>query len=94
MIRMVDANAVKERTAKKGAGRPRASGNVASHKHCKICSINIDVKSDPRICKSADCIAKNEKNQKNDKMMRIMFFVFFAAVVAPIFLSLLGYGGG
>jgi len=26
--------------------------------------------------------------------MRIMFFVFFAAVVAPIFLSLLGYGGG
>lgn len=91
---MVDANAVKERTAKKSGGRPKTSSNVASHKHCKICSINIDIKSDPRICKSADCIAKNEKNQKNDKMMRIMFFVFFAAVVAPVFLSLLGYGGG
>mgnify|MGYP001239611446 FL=1 len=91
---MVDANAVKERTAKKSGGRPKTFSNDASHKHCKICSINIDIKSDPRICKSADCIAKNEKNQKNDKMMRIMFFVFFAAVVAPVFLSLLGYGGG
>lgn len=91
---MVDADAVKERSAKKSGGRVRHSGSVSTHKHCKVCSINIDVKSDPRICKSAECIAKNEKNQKNDKMMRIMFFVFFAAVVAPVFLSLLRSVGG
>ena len=86
MIKMVDAKAVKERVAKKSSGRTRGgSSSVSSHKHCKICGIDIDHKADPRVCKLEKCTTKNEKNAKNDRMMRIMFFVFFAAVaIAPL----------
>jgi len=86
---MVDSKAVKERAAKKSGGRSRGSSSVSAHKHCKICGIDINHKADPRICKSEDCVAKNEKNAKNDRMMRIMFFVFFAAVIAPVVLRIL-----
>jgi len=92
---MVDAKAVKERAAKKSGGRTRGgSSSVSSHKHCKICGIDIDHKADPRVCKLEECTTKNEKNAKNDRMMRIMFFVFFAAVIAPVALALLGLGSG
>ena len=90
---MVDAKAIKDKVSKKiNSARSKISVNNTPHKHCRMCGINIDVKSDPRICKDSTCIEKLEKQEKNDKMMRIMFFVFFAAIVAPIALQLLGYG--
>ena len=90
---MVDAKAIKDKVSKKiSSTRSKVSSHLTAHKHCRMCGINIDVKSDPRICKEQTRIDKLEKQEKNDKMMRIMFFVFFAAIVAPIALQLLGYG--
>ena len=90
---MVDAKAIKDKLSKKAnTARTRVSSNLPSHKHCKMCGLDIDVKSDPRICKNQECLDKLEKHGKNDRMMRIMFFVFFIAVVAPVALALVGIG--
>jgi len=53
-----------------------------------MCGIDINIKSDPRICNSQECIEQLEKQERNDKMMRIMFGVFFIAFVIPIVLRL------
>ena len=90
---MVDAKAIKDKVNKKSsAQRSKVSSNLPSHKHCRMCGIEIDAKRDPRICKNEDCVNKMEKQGKNDRMMRIMFFVFFIAIVAPVALQLFAFG--
>ena len=89
---MVDAKAIKDKVSKKiSSTRSKVSSHLTAHKHCRMCGINIDFKSDPRICKDQTCIDKLEKREKNDRMMRIMFFVFFAAIVAPYALKFMGF---
>ena len=88
---MVDAKAIKDKVSKKiNNTRSKISSHIGSHNHCRICGVNIDVKSDPRICKSIDCSNALEKREKNDKMMRIMFFLFVAIFFVPILLSAFG----
>ena len=88
---MVDAKAIKEKVSKKiNNTRSKISSHIGSHSHCRICGINIDVKSDPRICKNPDCASALDKREKNDRMMRIMFFVFVAIFFVPILLKSVG----
>jgi predicted nucleic acid-binding Zn ribbon protein len=91
---MVDAKSIKDTVSKKiNNARSRISSQLPAHKHCRICGIDIKATSEDRICKNNECVNEFEKRGKNDKMMRIMFVVFFLAIVAPIALRLLGYGG-
>ena len=91
---MVDAKAIKEKVSRKiNNTKSKITGHISAHKHCRICGISIDAKTDPRVCKAVECNEKFEKQGKNDRMMRIMFFVFFLAVVAPIALRLVGFAG-
>ena len=90
---MVDAKAIRDKVNKKiNSPRSKISSNLPSHKHCRMCGIEIDVKTDPRICKNEECVTKLEKQSKQDKMMRIMFVIFFIAAVAPGALQLFGIG--
>ncbi|MDP6869465.1 MAG: DUF2116 family Zn-ribbon domain-containing protein [Candidatus Poseidoniaceae archaeon] len=90
---MVDAKAVKERVAKKNSNsRTRNNSGNSPHKHCRICGVDINIKSESRVCNDQDCNKKLEKQEKNDRMMRIMFFIFAFAIAAPILLQLMGYG--
>ena len=90
---MVEAKAIKDKVSKKiNNTRSKIASHITAHKHCRKCGINIDAKSDPRVCKNQECIDQMEKQNKNDRMMRIMFVVFFIAVVAPIALRLFGFG--
>ena len=89
---MVDSKAIKERSAKKNTGN-RSKGNQNSpHKHCRMCGIDISIKSEKRVCSNEECTKKMGKQEKNDKMMRIMFFVFAFAIALPILLQLFGFG--
>jgi len=91
---MVDAKAIKDKVSKKiNNTRSKISSHIGSHKHCRICGINIDSKADPRLCKSADCEAALDKREKNDRMMRIMFFIFVGIFFIPILLSSVGILG-
>ena len=90
---MVDAKAIKDKVSKKiNNTKSKISSHITAHKHCRICGINIDSRSDPRICKSDECSAALEKRGKNDRMMRIMFFIFVLIFFGPILLRALGYG--
>ena len=91
---MVDAKAIKDKVSKKiNNTRSKISTHINAHKHCRICGINIDVKAEPRICKSADCESALENREKNDRMMRIMFFIFVGIFFVPILLSSVGILG-
>ena len=47
---MVDAKAIKDKVSKKiSSTRSKVSSHLTSHKHCRICGINIDAKAEPRI---------------------------------------------
>ena len=85
---MVDAKAIKDKVSKKADSRSKSSSHLPAHKHCRMCGITIDTKTESRICKNKECVAKLEKREKNDKMMRIMFYVFAIAFGIPIALSL------
>ena len=87
---MVDAKAIKDKVSKKiNNTRSKISSRISSHKHCRICGINIDAKAEPRICKNA--IANQlSRREKNDRMMRIMFFIFVGIFFVPILLSSVG----
>jgi predicted nucleic acid-binding Zn ribbon protein len=89
---MVDANAVKEKAAKKQSGRSRSttSSHVSAHKHCRICGITVDLKSDPRVCKDQACIDRNLKDNRNQKQMRIWMFIFLGLFSLPVLLRVLG----
>ena len=91
---MVDAKAIKDKVSKKiNNTRSKIGSQISAHKHCRICGINIDAKSEPRICKSADCETALEKREKNDRMMRIMFFIFVGIFFIPILLRSVGILG-
>ena len=91
---MVDAKAIKDKVSKKiNNTRSKIGSHISAHKHCRICGINIDAKSEPRICKNADCETALEKREKNDRMMRIMFFIFVGIFFVPILLSSVGILG-
>ena len=91
---MVDAKAIKDKVSKKiNNTRSKISSHIGAHNHCRICGVNIDVKSEPRICKNPDCASALEKREKNDKMMRIMFFIFVGIFFVPIHLSSVGIFG-
>lgn len=91
---MVDAKAIKDKVSKKiNNTRSKISSSISSHKHCRICGINIDAKAEPRICKNTDCESALEKREKNDRMMRIMFFIFVGIFFVPILLSSVGILG-
>ena len=86
---MVDAKAIKDKIGKQiNKTKSKITQNLPAHKHCRMCGIDINIKSDPRICNSQECIEQLEKQERNDKMMRIMFGVFFIAFVIPIVLRL------
>jgi len=88
---MVDAKAIKDKVSKKiNSTRSKVSSHLTAHKHCRICGINIDAKSEPRICKSSECESALEKREKNDRMMRIMFFIFVGIFFVPILLRSVG----
>ena len=91
---MVDAKAIKDKVSKKiNNTRSKISSQITAHKHCRICGINNDAKSEPRICKNTDCSSALEKREKNDRMMRIMFFIFVGIFFVPILLSSVGILG-
>lgn len=86
---MVDARKVKDMAAKKanqfiGA----AAGKVPPHQHCRICHQPIPVSADPRVCKEAACIEKNQQDEKNQRTVRIAMFVFFGLFAVPYVLAL------
>jgi predicted nucleic acid-binding Zn ribbon protein len=91
---MVDAEAVRKK-AKNMPKRSKAQAMTPSHKHCRICGIDIPGKSKERVCKVQECIDKLEKDEKNQKQMRILMFVFFGLFAIPmlgsVVLRLLGY---
>ena len=68
--------------------RSRNSNKVLPHKHCKICQEAISAKSEPRVCKKEECIAKNVKNEKNQKQVRILMLVFFGIFALPFIASI------
>lgn len=89
---MVDAKSIKEKIGKQiNKTRSKITANLPAHKHCRMCGIDINIKSDPRICNNNECIQMLERQEKNDKMMRIMFVVFFIAFVIPIVLRFLSF---
>ena len=57
---MVDASAVKQKV-KNMPKRSKALAHIPSHKHCRVCGIDISAKAEERVCKDADCIKKYEK---------------------------------
>jgi predicted nucleic acid-binding Zn ribbon protein len=86
---MVDAKAIKEKIGKQfNKTKAKITPNLPAHKHCRMCGIDIHIKSDPRICNNQECIADLEKQERNDKMRSIRFGVFFIAFVIPIVLRL------
>ncbi|MBS73548.1 MAG: hypothetical protein CMA91_04780 [Euryarchaeota archaeon] len=86
---MVDAKSIKEKIGKQiSKTKAKITPNLPAHKHCRMCGVDIHIKSEPRICKNQECVDQLEKQEKNDKLMRIMFGVFFIAFVIPIVLRL------
>lgn len=73
---MVDASAVKQKV-KNMPKRSKAQAHIPSHKHCRVCGIDIPPKSERLVCKNEDCIAKYEKDEKNKERMRVWMLVFF-----------------
>ena len=62
---MVDAKAIKDKVSKKiNNTRSKITSHITAHKHCRKCGINIDAKSDPRVCKNQECIDQMEKQNK------------------------------
>ena len=66
---MVDSKAIKERSAKKNTGNRNRGNQNIPHKHCRMCGIDISIKSEKRVCSNEDCTKKMGKQEKNDKMM-------------------------
>ena len=73
---MVDASAVKQKV-KNMPKRSKALAHTPSHKHCRVCGIDIPSKSEERVCKDADCVKKYEKDEKNKERMRVWMIIFF-----------------
>lgn len=91
---MVDAKAIKDKVSKKiSSTKSKISSHVSAHKHCRICGVNVDHRSEERVCKNQECIDKFEKRERNDKVMRVMFFVFVLIFFVPILLRAIGVLG-
>lgn len=73
---MVDASAVKQKV-KNMPKRSKAQAHIPSHKHCRVCGIDIPPNSERLVCKNPDCIEKYEKDEKNKERMRVWMLVFF-----------------
>ena len=73
---MVDISAVKQKV-KNMPKRVKALAHVPSHKHCRVCGIDIPAKEEERVCKDEDCIKKYEKDEKNKERMRVWMLIFF-----------------
>ena len=84
---MVDAEAIRKK-AKNMPKRSKAQALTPSHKHCRICGIDIPGKSEERVCKVEECIERYNKDEKNKDRMRkwmLIFFGIFAFItVLPI----------
>ncbi|MDP6864882.1 MAG: DUF2116 family Zn-ribbon domain-containing protein [Candidatus Poseidoniaceae archaeon] len=89
---MVDANAVKEKAAKKQSRRSRgaSTASISAHKHCRICGININAKVEVRVCSDQECIDRNTKDETNQKRMRRWMFIFLALFSLPVLIRLFG----
>ena len=72
---MVDASAVKQKV-KNMPKRSKAMAHIPSHKHCRVCGIDISPKAEERVCKNEDCV-KVRKDEKNKERMRVWMLVFF-----------------
>ena len=70
---MVDASAVKQKV-KNMPKRSKALAHIPSHKHCRVCGIDISAKAEERVC---NCIKKYEKDEKNKERMRVWMLIFF-----------------
>ena len=73
---MVDAEATRKK-AKNMPKRSKAQALIPSHKHCRICGIDIPGKSEERVCKVEECIERYEKDEKNKERMRKWMLIFF-----------------
>tara|TARA_B100000963_G_C22334957_1_gene540355 strand:+ start:230 stop:499 length:270 start_codon:yes stop_codon:yes gene_type:complete len=89
---MVDASAVKQKV-KNMPKRSRAAAHSPSHKHCRVCGIDISSKAEDRVCKDEDCIKKYDKDEKNKERLRRWMLVFFGIfaflTVLPILAQLM-----
>ena len=70
---MVDASAVKQKV-KNMPKRSKAMAHIPSHKHCRVCGIDISAKAEERVCKNEDCVKKYEKDEKNKERMRCLLY--------------------
>ena len=73
---MVDASAVKQKV-KNMPKRSKAMAHIPSHKHCRVCGIDISPKAEERVCKDEDCIKKYEKDERYKERMRVWMLIFF-----------------
>ncbi len=85
---MVDASAVKQKV-KNMPKRSKAMAHIPSHKHCRVCGIDISPKAEERVCKNEDCVTKYEKDEKNKQRMRLWMLVFFTLFAAPYLIAVL-----
>ena len=89
---MVDAKKVKDKISKVSEKVFSCSKNQA-HKHCRICQKPIPLSAEPRICKSSECVSKNDRDERNQKQMRLWMFIFLGlfafSFVGPIVLNML-----
>ena len=72
---MVDATAVKKKV-KNMPKRSKALAHIPSHKHCRVCGIDISAKAEERVCKDED-YKNTKKREKNKERMRVWMLVFF-----------------
>jgi len=91
-MNMVDAKKVKDKISKVSEKVFSGSKNQA-HKHCRICQKPIPLNAEPRICKSSECVSKNDRDERNQKQMRLWMFIFLGlfafSFVGPIVLNML-----
>ena len=68
---------------------------VSPHRHCRICHAVINIKADPPICHSSDCLTSWEKDQRDQKRLKFWMTTFIAlfafAYIGPILYRVIGF---
>ncbi len=86
------AESVKKATENKFSKNKNYQNSKAfkEHKHCKICGKVISPSVEELLCKTQDCIERNEKETKVKKQLRLWMAILVAALLIPNVLPLFG----